>query len=317
MSLKTHIDGFTHLPGHNCVTTAIRNILNYYGYRYPESIIFGLAEGLGFRFEIVEGFENPHVSGVGKGLIESFCRNLDMQCDVKQFDDDVTAMNDLKTHINEQIPLIAQVDLFHLPYFASKVHFASHRLIPVGYDDDTIFCADTGFPQIQPCPVDKFVEARRSTFPPFTVNRRRTKIQRPAQRPFVEEMITKSLYNLGQKFDNHQPGYNLLQILSLRDHLDAYKSPALLYTQIEKAGTGGGLSRRLFADFLDQAGQMYSRAAYEVASAFYRESADLWSQIARAAKAGSLSEASVRLERIYEIETEALKILRKFEGEEL
>lgn len=317
MSLKNKIENFNHLPGHNCVTTALRNIINYYGYRYPESMIFGLAEGLGFQFLIGDGMENPFLGGVGKGLIESFCRNLDLKYDIAEFDSDTEAMDDLKDHIDRQIPVMVQVDLFFLPYFQSSLHFAAHRLIAVAYDEANVYCADTGFRHLQPCPIDRFIEARRTAYPPFAPNRRRVRIEKIDVKPFVEEMVTKSLYNLERKFESGQPGYDLRQIFELRDHLDAYKSPATLYTQIEKAGTGGGLSRRLFADFLDQAGQMYSRSVYEQAAELYSNSAALWSEIALAAKQGNLKGEASKLEEIYQIESEAIKTFGKFEAEEL
>jgi hypothetical protein len=317
MTEKNEIRNFKHLPGHNCVTTAIRNIINHYGFRYQEPMIFGLAEGLGFQFRLVDGLENPYLSGVAPGLVESFCRNLDLPFDAVEFDSDKDAMADLKDHIDRQIPVMVQVDLFYLPYIQSTMHFAGHRVVPVGYDAENIYLADTGFHQIQECPIDKFVEARKSTYPPFMPNRRRVRIDKIADRPFVEEMITKALFNLSQRFLNHQPGCNLLQIYDLRDHLDAYKNPRMLYTQIEKAGTGGGLSRKLYADFLDQAAQMYSRTIYELASSNFAESAKHWSQIAVRAKEGSFDGAGETLESINDLETRGIQLCSAFEADDL
>lgn len=317
MPRENRIQNFRHLPGHNCVTTSIRNIINHYGFRYQEPMIFGLAEGLGFQFRMIEGLEHPYLSGVAPELLQSFCRNLGLTYEVAEFDSDEEALADLKDHIDRQIPVMVQVDLFYLPYFQSAMHFAGHRLIPVGYDERFIECADTGFPQIQKCPIDAFMEARRSEFPPFSPNRRRTRVDRMVERPFVEEMITKALFNVSHKFTNHLHGCNLLQIADLRDHLNAYANPRVLYTQIEKAGTGGGLSRKLFAEFLDLAAQMYSRAIYDLASSNFSESAALWSRIATGAKEGNLEGTVDRLERIYDLETRAVQLCSAFEADDL
>ena len=75
-------------------------------------MVFGLAEGLGFQFRMIEGLENPYLSGVAPGLLESFCRNLGLTFDVAEFDNDKDAFADLKDHIDRQIPVIVQVDLF-------------------------------------------------------------------------------------------------------------------------------------------------------------------------------------------------------------
>ena len=289
MPNRNEIQNFVHLPGNNCITTAIRNILNFNGFRYPESRIYGLAEGLGFVFRRIDGQPDPHLGGTGTSMVDSFCRNLHLSYDVAEFDNDEAAMADLRKHVDKQIPTIVQVDLYYLPYFDSKTHFAGHRVIPVGYDDENIYLSDTGFLKIQSCPIGNFVEARRSDFPPFAHRSRRWRLDKISERPFVDEMITKSLYNVYRKFENHMPGYNLLQIFDLRDHLSDYRDPATLYQQIEKAGTGGGLGRKMFADFLDQAAQIYARSIYELASALYEQSAALWREIAITARAGDMT----------------------------
>ena len=317
MANSNQIQNFVHLPGNNCITTAIRNILNFYGFRYPESRIYGLAEGLGFVFKRIEGQANPYLGGTGSGLVDSFCRNLHLELESREFDSDEAAMADLKAQIDQQVPVIVQVDLLYLPYFDSKTHFAGHRVIPIGYDDANIFVSDTGFLKIQSCPIEKFIEARRSEFPPFKHKRRRWRIERFDERPFIDETITKSLYNVYRKFENHMPGYNLLQISDLRDHLKDYSDPALIYQQIEKAGTGGGLGRKMFADFLDQAAQIYARSIYELASALYEQSAALWREIAINARSGEIDKIPERLEEIYKIESSAIKVFSSFEAEDL
>jgi hypothetical protein len=317
MSNHNEIQNFVHLPGNNCITTAIRSILNFYGFRYPESRIYGLAEGLGFVFRRIEDQPDPHLGGSGTGMVDAFCRNLHLSYNVAEFESDDAAMTDLKIHIDNQIPIIVQVDLIHLPYFDAKTHFAGHRVIPVGYDEENIFVADTGFLKLQSCPIANFIEARRSEFPPFAHRRRRWRLDRFSDRPFVDEMITKALYNAYRKFENHMPGYNLLQIFDLRDHLSDYRNPATIYQQIEKAGTGGGLGRKMFAEFLDQAAQIYARSIYELASALYEQSAALWREIAINARAGDLQTTPAKLEEIYQIEMRAIKIFSSFEAEDL
>ena len=91
----------------------------------------------------------------------------------------------------------------------------------------------------------------------------------------------------------------------------------MLYQQIEKAGTGGGLSRKMFAEFLDQSAQAYSRTIYELASGLYEKSATLWSKIATDAKEGKLDTAPIRLQEIYDTEKHAIEVFSSYEAEEL
>lgn len=311
------IEGFRHLPGKNCLTTAIRNILNFYGYRFQEPMVFGLAEGLGFQFEIVPGLDNPFLGGTGKRLLQNFCSNLDLSYDLMAWDSDEEAMIDLREQIDRQIPTIVHVDLYYLPYFESEMHFAGHRVVPVGYDEDNVYLADTGFPDIQTCPLDAFAQARAASYPPYNPFRRRVSLERPTQKPFIEENVAKALYNLLAKFKYNAEGYNLGRIEALKEHLQDYRNMRQLYIQIEKAGTGGGLSRKLFARFLDQAFQIYSRQIYGEAAQAYIESARLWRKIALGARSGDPGEAPSILDRILELERNALTVLSLFEADDL
>jgi hypothetical protein len=280
-------------------------------------MIFGLAEGIGFTFRLIEGLDNPYLGGSGSRMIESFCRNLRLGLQATEFDTDEDAWEDLREHIDKQIPIICQVDLKHLPYFKSNTHFAGHRVIPVGYDDEHVFIADTGFRKVRSCPISCFAEARKSAYPPHEPHRRRWRIDHVSERPFVEETVTKALYNVYSKFERQDPGNDLEQILVLREHLGDYKYPALLHQQIERAGTGGGLSRKMFAEFLDQSAQAYSRTIYELASGLYEKSARLWSEIASEAKEGEFHATPEMLREIYSTEKHAIEVFSSYEAEEL
>jgi hypothetical protein len=317
MAATMMISGFKHLPGKNCLTTAIRNILNFQGFRFAESLVFGLAEGLGFQFEILPELDSPYLSGAGRSLLRNFCTNLDLTYDLLAWESDQEAMADLRRHIDAQIPTIVHVDLNYLPYFRSEMHFAGHRVVPVGYDETTVYLADTGFAEIQECAIDDFIKARSSPHPPYSPHRRRVRLEKPDRKPYVEESIPKALYNLLSKFRYNEPGYNLNRIEELKRHLHDYRRPRQLYIQIEKAGTGGGLSRRLFADFLDQAYQIYSRSIYGEASVMYEDAAALWRRLALEARQDELSSAGQLLDRILRLEREALETLSRFEAEDL
>jgi hypothetical protein len=317
MTASKMIEGFKHLPGKNCLTTAIRNILSFQGFRFSEPLIFGLCEGLGLQFEILPELDDPFLGGTGRGLLQSFCGNLDLSYDLMAWESDQDAMDDLHRHIDKQVPVIVHLDLYYLPYFGSKMHFAGHRAVPVGYDDRNVYLADTGFADIQVCDIGNFIKARSSSYPPFSPYRRRVRLEKPDRKPYVEESIPKALYNLLSKFQYNAPGYDLNRIETLKQHLQDYRRPHRLYIQIEKAGTGGGLSRKLFAHFLDEAFQIYSRAIYGEASMLYEDSARLWRRIALGARRDDLSEAAELLDQILKLEGKALDTLRRFEADDL
>ncbi|MFH2056914.1 MAG: BtrH N-terminal domain-containing protein, partial [bacterium] len=280
-------------------------------------LIFGLCEGLGFQFERHEELASPFVGGTGRRLLQNFCGNLDLQFEILAFDDDDEAEADLLELIDSGVPAIVHVDLFYLPYFGSEMHFSGHRVIPVGYDEVNFYLADTGFPGIQSCPRAALAEARASAYPPYTPRRRRVVLSRPEAKPFVEESITRAVFNNLKKFREQAPGYRLDKLTEFADSLREYQKPRALYVQIEKAGTGGGLCRKLYSQFLDQAFQIYSRGVYEEAGRLFAESAALWRQIAIEARNGRLEEAPQAVQRISELEHRALDVLATFEADDL
>jgi len=68
-----------------------------------------------------------------------------------------------------------------------------------------------------------------------------------------------------------------------------YKGPLIylalrdMFDSIETAGTGGGLYRGLYADFLDEAADLARRPAWRSCAEHYRELATRWSELAEAA----------------------------------
>ena len=48
--MKVLVEGFDHRPGEHCASTALSNILRFHGLPLSESMVFGLAGGLGFFY---------------------------------------------------------------------------------------------------------------------------------------------------------------------------------------------------------------------------------------------------------------------------
>lgn len=279
--------------------------------------MFGICEGLGFQFEKHEKLATPFVGGTGRRLLQNLCGNLDLQFELMAFDNDDEAERDLLALIDAGIPAIVHVDLYYLPYFGSEMHFAGHRVIPVGYDDTSFYLADTGFAEIQSCPRTDFTTARASDYPPYAPHRRRVVLEKPESKPFVEESITRAVFNNLKKFREQAPGYRLDKISDFKQSLPKYRGSRALYVQIEKAGTGGGLCRKLYAQFLDQAFQIYSRGLYEDAGQLFADSAAAWRQLAINARNDRFEDATDVVEQILQLETRALNILATFEADDL
>src|SRR5579885_1228061 len=48
--MKKIIKNWVHIPGLHCGSTALRDVVTYYGYNFSEAMCFGLGGGLGFFY---------------------------------------------------------------------------------------------------------------------------------------------------------------------------------------------------------------------------------------------------------------------------
>ncbi len=307
--MKYTIEGFKHLPGKNCITTALRNILNYYHILLSEDMIFGLAGGIGFYYRELPGFPNPFIGGSSSGMIYRFCDNLNLKLYELRKDDPEAAHRAMIGKIMSDIPVIIQIDLYYLDYFRSKFHFSGHRIIPVGIDDSYVYVADTGFRSIKKTSIDNFRIGRRSATGPFDPKNLQLFIEKPDHELPILENLWDIIRDNAQRMIDSPNGNGLAALRVFAGNSSKFKHAEYLYIQIEKAGTGGALGRRMYRDFLSEANLYMPHKKLVEAYRLYSEVVENYNSIVRELKNGQVPDLKKSLARIYEAEQEACNIL--------
>ncbi|MBN1214950.1 MAG: DUF4872 domain-containing protein [Candidatus Lokiarchaeota archaeon] len=296
MTQKHIINNFIHKEGVHCESSALRDMFEYYGFSMSESMIFGLDATLGFIYfdksltlpnTENEMINTPIFIGGKQGTINPnslACRLLGFTMNKQSFTSSDKAWEESKKLLDQNIPMILQVDLGYLPYINEEeneeIHFGGHAITLVGYDEEkgVAFIGDTDFSGLNEVLIDDLKRARGSTEGPSYLHPKNSQylmIQRPdgkhpplaagikvAIEQVVNNMLRPSMNYLGiqglKRFSK--------SILNWKEDLKGIvKSPysgknmalsevtfQLIYGYIETWGTGGGAFRNLYRDFLKE-----------------------------------------------------------------
>ncbi|HME51521.1 MAG TPA: BtrH N-terminal domain-containing protein [Candidatus Lokiarchaeia archaeon] len=273
------VTGFVHREGNHCESTVMRDLMEHAGVNLSEAMVFGLDATMGFAFFDLTGKANsiafgsePIFLGGKQGTITAdslACRILGMKikCTTNASADDAWSV--VKDTIIKGNPVGIQLDMYYLPYFKEKFHFGGHWVTLAGFDEDAdiglVF--DRDLAELQEVGVDALKSARSSHFgtkylhpenksivitlredgkkPPFA---RAVKL---ATQQVAKNMIATSLNFQGIK------GLRLLakSIAEWPTKIATEKAKSLFLSLtgfIEDYGTGGGLFRKMYAEFLDE-----------------------------------------------------------------
>lgn len=204
------IKNFVHYPGVHCESTAIRDLLAFNGLHLSEPMVFGLGSGLGFIYWDMKKMPFPFVGGRIKPgeLIKNLSENIGFDLIVEETRSIEKAWLKLKEDLSKNYPVGLKVDMFYLDYFDQPLHFASHNIVACGFDENSVFVADTNFKEIQKVSIDNLKKARSAKGPfsssnlSFKVNNVPTKIDlvnciRNAVRKTSKQMLNPPIKNLG------------------------------------------------------------------------------------------------------------------------
>lgn len=307
--MKHFIKNFKHLPGKNCITTALRNILNHYNILMSEELIMGLSGGLGFYYHEFEGFPNPFIGGNSSALVQNFCQQMDLKYHELRKADPESAHKALLGKIISDIPVIVQVDLYYLDYYHSKFHFTGHRVIPVAVEDDIVFIADTGFRSIKKTSLTNFKIARSSDYAPGSPQNLQIFIEPPDRDLPVHKKLWEIISQNAENILLSKKGNGLSALQKFVDNIAKFTDLEYLYIQIEKAGTGGALGRRMYRDFLSEAILYRPHPRLVEAYELYSEIVEIYDTIINEIQSGKISEIHELLAGIYKREEKAVTIL--------
>ncbi|MDD5448417.1 MAG: BtrH N-terminal domain-containing protein [Actinomycetota bacterium] len=167
------IEKFPHRPGGHCGSTAMRDILKFYGHDYTEDMVFGIGVGIGFTyFKHPEMVPPVYIGGRIYNLEQLLSRNLGFELELVEGIDNKQAWADVKNLLDKGIPTMVHADVYYLDYLRAKRHFSTHRIVLVGYDEDrgVSFVADNDRDTIQECSLENLEKARSSAWLPQPAN---------------------------------------------------------------------------------------------------------------------------------------------------
>jgi len=328
------VHNFVHRPGVHCESSALRDIFEFYGFKFSEPMIFGIGSGLGFVYWYSKHGDKillptyPFVGGRARDLYKNLCSNLGVTVKVNKTSSRTRAYETLRELINKDIPVMIHVDMPYLKYLGlhEQAHFGGHVVAIAGIDEDkgVAYIADTMFKGLQTATLKELEEARSSTFKPFPPENKWFTFEFPDRLTQVEvaikNAITKTaksmLYppikNLGVKGIN----YFASEIVKWPKLFPPENTVfgqlyEVSYIMMEEDGTGGGLFRYLYSRFLKEAGEMLKNEKLADLGQLYHQIGQKWTIIAKLVRETPKNAASVHEARkiLLEVAKEETKVL--------
>ncbi len=138
---------FQHNQSAHCENGTASNLLNYYGLKLSEPMIFGIGSGLlFFYFPWLKVNQAPAISyrTMPGHIFSKVARRLGFRVRRERFSSPQKAQQALDEKLQAGMPVGLQVGVYHLTYFpdAYRFHFNAHNLVVYGKEADTYLISD-------------------------------------------------------------------------------------------------------------------------------------------------------------------------------
>lgn len=344
--MKKIIEDFITLGGSHCITNALKQIFTYYGNPMSEEMMFGLASGLSFLY--INQAYSPMINGRTKVFVfeETLASRLHITINCKKGSDMQKISDKTKQLINTNNPVLVYVDMPYLRYLGlpSDGHFGGHAVVLFGYDDTTqkYWVSDrdhSTYPIRVPngelhedyhlVDYEELEKARNSSFRPFPANNKYLEFDFTGYQSITKEVLCEAIQETCEAM--LQPPAKLLGlngIMKFSKEILKWKyftkeklciAATTNYFQISKdGGTGGGLFRRMYGDFLIEASMIMNDEVIKAIGKEFKMVSTLWDALADAmwmlsndADCAHLSEMSSAIIKIHDIENGLFEQLKK------
>jgi len=321
--------------GRNCQTSAMVRLMHHLGYDISEPMLVGISSGLGFIYWFMKQMPYPVVGGMNRsdcrrfpGILGKAARRLGGSFDSILTKSVKKSHTFLKDTLNQNQPGLVCVDMAYLDHLLTGEddHFGEHNLLVYGIDEpnDLAYLSDR-FDGTVTMSLRKLQKARASEYQPFPAMNQMVRFTFPekltpleriipgAIKENVDALLNPPISNVGVKgvvkWSKELPKYPKM-ISNPRDLAHAL---VMHYIYIETGGSGGAIFRRIYADFLREAGELMDNSALTRASTQFGEISDVWTEIAN----GLLPDSCPSLRQLreiqwsanHELETKGLKAL--------
>lgn len=305
---------YPHRVAGHCGSGALRDLLewNNLGWSGPpdEGLVFGLGGALGFCYLRVPGFSPPvYLVGRGGDLELDLLHRLGATVQLRRTDDPELGWNWVKGELDEGRPVMVWADIGELPYLRVRLPMSRHDIVIIGYDDwaQLAYVVDNDRDGVQEVPYEALARARASTAFPEPTRHATFLVNWPRKLPDLTSAAADAFAASARSLrDGGTDPIGLAKLApgsvadtglggirgfahDVEQWPDLFSEPELaralraLPALVEKAGTGGGLFRRLQASCCNQIADCTGSTRTAAAAKAFRQSADMWSALARIA----------------------------------
>lgn len=317
------LTNFLHIVGSHCSSSSIASVLRYDGRPLSEAMVFGLGSGMGFYYlHDPAGSPTHRFNGRAADLEGNFYRHVGQPIHWFEGWQPEQAWQAL----TNARPVLAQGDIFYLPYYDPPVHFTGHGVVVSGIDliAERVEVADIADPQPIILSFADFRAFMETENLPLLRPFRWGAAPNLEFRPVSRQTIHNALRTLTQTMlTPPSPIEGLPAMQQMADALPSWaKAPDWLwcarfgYQAIEKRGTGGGGFRYLMADFFQEGAAYFPWFAELQLPGRMRAIGDQWVALAKTVKAIFVNEdkrgfvpAGQQLQQIVTAETKLLQEL--------
>ncbi len=291
MNQSARISEFHHTIGAHCSSTSIANLLRYDGIEMSEAMAFGLGAGLGFWYIHNDNASPTHrFNGRAPDLEGNFYRHIGHPIDWAGRWSPV----EMFASIHSGRPLLAQSDIYYLPYYQPQVHFIGHGVVVTAIDlaQESVELMDIYGPEPLTVALDDFRQAIGTSCPPIFQS-----YHWGAAPKIAPDIATSGAISLAIPRAIKQAAKQMLHPSDKVLGIPAMQSMAATmpqwgneadfawiarfgYQAIEKRGTGGGGFRTLYAAFLAEAEAYVPPLAKICAAKRMRDLGSEWSRFA-------------------------------------
>ncbi|MFJ1964281.1 BtrH N-terminal domain-containing protein [Streptomyces massasporeus] len=279
MRLGSHMRLATFQPQHgvHCETTTLRNMLHHAGAGISEAMLFGLGQGIDFQYWDAPdaGRGTPMLTGrIEPALLSrNACAALGVTLRESRSPDPESASAAATELLAAGHVVGVSVDIFHLDYFASRSHFASHYIAVYGLDDSLAHVVDTDQQGgAQTLPTESLRRARASDEGFMPSPHLHLYVEKPPERlttdtdAVLREQIWNAIRLTAERMTGDRgPRFGLRAMRRAASEIagwsDTLASPDESVPGVGRfwrfAGTGGANFRKLYWEFLLEARQRY------------------------------------------------------------
>lgn len=304
------IAGYPHRMGGHCGSGAMRDLLHWNGLGWDgppsEGLVFALGGALSLTYIRSDDLTPPlYLVGRGGDFEVDLPERLGAEAEVLATDDPHEGWTFVRDDIDAGRPSLVWADIAELPYLRVQLRMSRHDIVIVGYDDEAgvAFVVDNDREEVQHVPYDALARARSSTSFPQPTRHTTYRITWPAHLPAIASAAS-SAFQQSADTMQHPTGtsiagppsaggaHGLSAVTELASDLPTWADLSTnelevhlfsLGAFIEKAGTGGGLFRRLLAEGCSEIARLTHDSATADLAVTAERCAQAWTALARSA----------------------------------